>query len=602
MDTKNLLGGTFDSPPITYRTEPVHEHVIQERDVMVPMRDQVSLCIDIFRPDTSQKVPALLAIAAYNKDVLAPEVLEVLPPQPAWSTLWGGSLEAGDTDFLVSRGYAHVIGQARGSGKSESGGVPTWDYYDLIEWLAQQPWCDGNIGMIGISAYGAAQFQAAALQPPSLKAIFPYDPGPAYRDFRDRFPGSVVHSFPYMLEVGSVTHGSQGKPGPLSPEMEGHWKTAMANPDNRMYTQFYNILTMKGQKSKMLFNTLINPYDSEALIQQAETNFTKIKIPAYTGSGWYAYTYKSHLQGAQSWYRGLKSPKKLMFTGPTIMERPWRSFHDEIVKWYDHWLKGIDTGVMDEPHVKYWVMGENKWRVANDWPLPETQWTKYYLHSWERLRTEPFTRGGRDGYVEPDLFAQMPPSQTRKVERLRYMTEPLAEDTLVAGPISLYLHAAIDQPDTNWIVVLKDIGPDESARSGRAGDYDVSADLPERELTRGWLKASHRVLDEKRSRPEKPWHLMRRETQREVVPGEVNEYAIEIMSTANLFKQGHRICLEIMSMDFPTGVGGLTGAEYIPYHLCSSKTTVHKIYHNNQYPSHLLLPIIPLDPDRADKN
>ena len=248
---------------------------------------------------------------------------------------------------------------------------------------------------------------------------------------------------------------------------------------------------------------------------------------------------------------------------------------------------------MDEPPVKLWVMGANEWRYADDWPLPETKWTKYYLHSWERLRTEPFTPSSRDAYKEPDAFIQMPPTQTNTIQRLRYMTEPLPEDTLVIGPIALNLYASIDQEDTNWIVILKDVGPDVSIRTAREGEREVPADLPERELTRGWLKASHRALDPKRSKPWKPWHPLTREAQKPVVPGEINEYAIEISSTANLFKKGHRICLDITSLDLPTGTAGLTNVEYIPYHICSSNTTVHKIYHNEKYPSHLLLPIVP---------
>jgi putative CocE/NonD family hydrolase len=248
---------------------------------------------------------------------------------------------------------------------------------------------------------------------------------------------------------------------------------------------------------------------------------------------------------------------------------------------------------MKEAPVKYWVMGENKWRYGKDWPLPETQWTKYYLHSWERMRTESFTPSSRDGYDEPDAFVQMPPTQTRKIERIRYMTDPLSEDTLIAGPSVLHLHASIDQKDTNWIVILKDIGPDVSVRTAREGEFEVPGNLPERELTRGWLKASHRALDPKRSKPWKPWHPHTREAWKPVVPGEINEYVIEILSTANLFEKGHRICLDITSLDLPTGTACATNVEYIPYHICSSKTVLHKIYHNGKYPSHLLLPVIP---------
>jgi uncharacterized protein len=132
---------------------------------------------------------------------------------------------------------------------------------------------------------------------------------------------------------------------------------------------------------------------------------------------------------------------------------------DEILRWYDHWLKGKKTGILDEPPVKVWVMGANQWRTGEAWPLPETRWSKLYLHSWGRLRPEPYVPGARNGRLEPDTFVQMPPTQTNEIARLRYMTDPLPEDTLVIGPLALNLYAAIDQDDTNWIVVLKDVGP-----------------------------------------------------------------------------------------------------------------------------------------------
>ncbi len=601
MAKKVKASGVAASQP--YQPKPSYAKMITEKDVMVRMRDGVHLCVDIYRPDHAGKFPALLAIALHNKDLQSPEVAQAIPPQPAWSTLWGGPIESGDTEYFVSRGYAHVIGNERGTGKSEDGppgtppDAPNFDLYDLIEWMAQQPWCDGNVGMSGISAYGGSQLKAALLQPPHLKAIFPYDPSGAYGgplSFRDWYPGGVVHMFHFILEGLSVVHGVKGRPGPLPPQLERLWQDAINNPDYRMYPQIYNILTQKGQQMPLFFHIILDPFDTEETVKKTEADFARVKIPAYTGCGWYAYTYKAHLQGSQHWYSNLKVPKKLMFTGPAHMERPFHSYHDEILKWYDYWLKGIDTGIMDEPPVKYWVMGANEWHYADDWPVPETKWTKYYLNSWERLTEEPFVpSSGSSGYEQPDIFVQMPPTQTNTVQRLRYMTDPLPEDMLVAGPIVLNLYASIDQEDTNWIVILKDVGPDVSVRTAREGETTVPADLPERELTRGWLKASHRATDPKRSKSWKPWHPLTREACKPVVPGEINEYAIEILSTANLFKEGHRICLDITSLDLPTGVGGLTNVEYIPYHICSSQTTSHKIYHNSKYPSHLLLPIIP---------
>lgn len=115
---------------------------------------------------------------------------------------------------------------------------------------------------------------------------------------------------------------------------------------------------------------------------------------------WYGYTYKTHLQGAQSYWRHLKGiPKKLLFLGHAHLERPFHGLHHEIVRWYDHWLKGIDTGILDEPPVRYWVSGANEWRTGTDWPLPETEWTKLYLTSWERLRSQEFTPGSADDLI-----------------------------------------------------------------------------------------------------------------------------------------------------------------------------------------------------------
>lgn len=589
------LAGRSDSPPAAYQPQALYEKMIQEKDVMVSMRDGVRLCVDIYRPDAPGRFPALLAIAPHNKDLQTPELAQGMPPQPAWSTLWTGAIESGDSDYFVSRGYAHIIGNERGAGKSEDGKFSEWDSYDLIEWIAQQEWCDGNVGMVGISAFGGAQLQAALRQPPHLKAIFPYDPRGTFADrmFMDRYPGGVLHTFFYLLDHLSVQHTVRNVPRTLPPEKEGLWEEAMKNPDFKMYGHIYNVVVQKGQHMPHLFDILLNPYDTQEAVERVEADFEKIKIPVYTGVGWYAYSYKQHLQGAQNWFRNIDVPKKLMFTGPAHLERPFHSFHDEILRWYDYWLKGIDTGIMEEPPVKVWVMGANEWYHAQDWPLPETVWTKYYLHSWERLRKEPFTPASRDAYEAPDAFVQMPPTQTNTIQKLRYLTDPLSEDTLLIGPIALYLYASIDQEDTNWIIVLKDVGPDVSVRTAREGETAIPSDLHERELTRGWLKASHRALDPKRSKPWKPWHPLTREAQKPVVPGEIQEYVIEILSTANLFKKGHRICVEITSLDLPTGTAGATNVEYIPYHLCSSKTTLHKIYHNEQCPSHLLLPIIP---------
>jgi predicted acyl esterase len=593
LDATQVAG---DRPPIHYDRKPQYTGMIAERDVAVPMRDGINLSVDIYRPDTKDKFPVLLAFAIYNKDLQGPDVANALPPQPPWSSLWAGPLEAGDTKFFVSRGYVHVIGSPRGIGKSDSGGSRQWDSYDLIEWIAQQPWCDGNVGMVGISGFGAEQLYVARQNPPHLKAIMPLDPRGAYGElgsFREEYPGGVIHLFRYYLMHMAAMHGARGKPGVLPPDKEALWQEAMNNPDYRMYPHIFNVIAQKGQHMTPYFQLLIDPYDNEAVVAEAEKSFEKIKVPTYTGSGWYGYTYKMHLNGAQNYFEKISAPKKLVFTGPGHHERPFHALHGEILRWHDHWLKGIDTGILREPTVHYWVMGANEWRSGTDWPLPETQWTKFYLKSWERLSTAPFVPSSAEEELPPDAFVQMPPTQTNTVQSLRYLTDPLPEDVLIAGPAVLNLFAEIDQDDTNWFVIVKDMGPDVSVRTVREGEREVPSDLPERELTRGWLKASHRAIDSNRSKPWKPWHKLTRAAQKKVTPGEITEYTIEILATANLFRRGHRICVEIAAADMPTGVGGSTNAEYVPNHIVSSRITLHKIYHDAKRPSHVLLPVIP---------
>jgi uncharacterized protein len=584
----------------------VRLNMIQELDVMIPMRDGVRLAADVFRPVAPGKYPVLYACALHNKDMQHPGMADVIPPQPAHSTLWFGPIEAGDTRRLISNGYIHVIVQSRGVGKSEGEFMQEeWDHYDVADWIVAQPWCDGNVGMIGISAFAGEQWRAAAQGHPNLKAIFPYDACSAYGEifgFRDFHPGGVIQTMPYLLDVFSCIHEERGIPKPLPEPQESWWKEAMANPDYKMYANLYNILTQKGQRSGLMYDTMVNPYEDEATLAKAEEKYKKIRIPFYTGSGAYAYTYKMHWQGAQHYFQNCEAPKKLIFTGPAHLERPFHSYHDEIIRWYDYWLKGKDTGIMDEPAVKYWVMGANTWRTGTAWPLPETNWTKLYLGSWERLSHEAPEPASQTSNVDeaPDCFVQMPLTKTMKVQTLRYMTAPLPEDVLIAGPISLTLYAALDEDDTNWIVTLKDVGPDVSVVTAREGERSVPSDLKERELTRGWLKASYRALDEERSKPWAPFHKLTREARQPVVPGEINEYRIEILSTANLFKKDHRICVEIASQDVPTGVCAMTNVEYAPYHICSSKAVSHKIYHTAAHPSHLLLPIIPVAPEESD--
>jgi predicted acyl esterase len=418
--------------------------------------------------------------------------------------------------------------------------------------------------MVGISYFAIMQKLVACLQPPHLKAIFPFDsPGDYYRDGTTH--GGVLHSMIFGLwrHVAANNAASAAQENESPEEFARLLEEAKSNLDIKQYPWFYRVLETPSNSPHFL-DFMLYPTDGPFYWERS-VNYERIKIPTYSGTHWSSYVYV-HLTGAFRDYLSIEAPKKLIMT-PVFLERPWHELHDIVIRWYDHWLKGIDTGIMDEPPIKLWVNGANGWHYEYEWPLKRTKWTKYYLRSWGRLSEEP-----EIFYREPDCFIQQPPTMTNIIQSLNYSTSPFPEDTEVTGPIALYLYAAIDQVDTNWIIILK----------------DVDASGSEVELTRGWLKASHRATDENKSKPWQPFHTHIKPTP--VTPGEIYMFPIEVRPISNVFKRGHRITLEIASMDLPNY---WTGREVPPYHICSSKTTLHKIYRDEIYPSYMLLPVIP---------
>jgi len=244
--------------------------------------------------------------------------------------------------------------------------------------------------------------------------------------------------------------------------------------------------------------------------------------------------------------------------------RPWSDHHDIILRWYDHWLKGIDTGIMEEPPIRLFIKGKNEWRDEYEWPLARTHWTKLYLRKEGVLSEDP--PGQNEG---SDSFINKPWPLPRDVlPGVQYMTAPLKQDTETTGPIALYLWASLDQQDATWIVAVNDVAPDGSRRL----------------VSKGWLKASHKPIDQQRSKPYQPFHPHTESIS--VEPGKVCEYAIDIREASNVFRAGHQIELVIKGQDAPS-------EDPIWFHLCNIKETNHTIYHTNQYMSYLLLPLIP---------
>lgn len=563
-------------------SQPIYK-INSEKNVFVKMRDGTRLACDIYRPDVQGKFPALLAVSPYGKDV---QLLKIPPKSRQLGAEWG-IIEAGDTEYFVSRGYVHVIVDVRGSGYSEG----TFDCcqrkeqedgYDLVEWIAQQPWCNGNVGMVGVSYFAFIQYLVAAQQPPHLKAIFPHDGwGDMYRDI-SHHGGIFMHGWLPDNWTTDLAMGFNAKPASLSmyseQELNHRVEKWLGHEVLNKHEKMVNSL-LHPQYKPILFDWIINEFDGPYYWERsAYTKYDKIKVPTYLGSELHDYPVAVHLPGAINGWAGIKAPKKLALR-PKAPEVPFHEFHDEIVRWYDYWLKGIDTGIMDEPPIKVWVREANKWKYADDWPLPGTKWTNYYLRANNLLVEEgaPTTEEPVDGFKHKPIFpvtmGHIPLDSTP--EYLSYTTEALSQDIEVVGPIALYLYASIATTDADFIVKVKDVNPD--------GTESV--------LTRGWLKASHREVDKEKSRHWQPYHPHLRAAP--VVPEEINEYAIEIRPIANLFRKGHKIKLEIWGVDYPLDPVDLTLSWPTWSHLPYDKETSYQIYHSLKYRSRLLLPIIP---------
>jgi uncharacterized protein len=540
-----------------------------EKDVWVTARDGTRLSVNIYRPDVSGKFPALFAMGGYGKELQE----ELIAPQPLnRSPIWDGNIEAGDTNLIVPRGYIHIIGDARGTGLSEGEYAGMWsqqegrDGADIVEWIAQQPWCDGNVGMIGYSYYGGMQLKVAIQQPPHLKAIFvSHIAADFYRD--SVYWGGVLNLFLYGLWDGR--HGTSGyaprqamsqmlKTLP-NDEFERRRQALLEQPDIKYYPNLYHLLKYP-YKNPAFFDMIMNPFDGPFWQDRSVYPFyDRIKVPTYI---------VGKIGGAKGYwdvYTGINTLKKIMVKPHGPEERPWREDIELILRWYDHWLKGNDTGLMDEPPVKMWVPGTGQWRYEKEWPLPGTEWTKCYLRRWEGLsfRPELFQ-------PEPDCYLQQPLHLSSKRDSVKYISPVLPADMEVIGQSAMRLFASIDQDDAHFIIKLSDVAP-----GGK-----------EEGVARGILKASHRALDPARSKPYLPYHP--HTSAEPVKPGEINEYAIDLGIILHIFRAGHQVKLEIDSMLAPRDP-----EIQIHYHplLNSARTTLHKIYRNEKYQSHLLLPI-----------
>jgi hypothetical protein len=321
-------------------------------------------------------------------------------------------------------------------------------------------------------------------------------------------------------------------------------------------------------------------------------------------------------------YPDIRSPKKLVVTPWTNENyQPWifetTAFNEYLLRWLDHWLKNMDTGIMEEPEVAIYDNGTGKWRCENEYPLARTRWEKYYIR--ERaaesdacgfISSEPPSRNEKaDVYDNLSLNAALmasyglaSPAPT-KPHYAAYLSPPLEEDLAVWGPVSFTLYASTTEEVTSDLSFFVKIG--EMAAGGVptnpvTGEPEIKPEANDAFTPRevqvwswGSLKAKFREVDEGKSRPGLPWHPS--QNPRELEPGTIYEFQIELQPVFKTFRKGRRIWLKIASDDTLYSPLDAT-SRYVETPLSPEKSKV-SIYHDARHPSHLLLPVIPYVPE-----
>jgi predicted acyl esterase len=539
-------------------------------DVAIPMRDGIELLADVHRPDGDGRFPALLSASPYPR-----QIQDLGAPM--------GFIEAGATDFFVPRGYAHVIANVRGTGGS--GGEFTFldpterrDLHELVEWVAAQPWCDGNVGMVGISYFAMSQIAAALERPPHLRAIFPLA---ASTDIYEAayhhglFSSSFISPFLSMVGITS-SHGDE------------LWRSRLVDAARhvlRTAPLHAKFATMNGEASvAILAEAASLPRDAEpwdslwrsvAVEHPLRDEFwddrdmmpglASIDIPVYLGCDWQ--NVPLHLPSTFPTFEALtRAPEvRVAMLGEHGLTWPWESLHVEALAWFDHWLKKRDTGILDGPPIRYWMSGADEWRSADAWPPRGTT-----HRTWSLAADGSLTAGtaavGERSYLSlgPGLNRSWH-SPTDPPSSLTWTSEPVDEPLDIVGDIELVLDATITASDTGWIVTLRDVAADGSTA----------------EVTAGWMRASLRDVDDAASRPGRPVLPCRRA---EAVPaGEQVRYRIPLVATAMRLLPGHRLQLHLSSDDQPDDEPAIMGFRHAPVATTSRNTIAST--------SHVLLPI-----------
>ncbi len=548
---------------------------IMEFNVIVPMRDGVKLSADVYRPSAPGRYPVVLVRTPYLKGTVA-----------AWAenALW-----------WTERGYAYVIQDVRGRGDSEGEFYPikheVQDGYDTQTWAGEQPWANGRVGTLGSSYLAWTQVYPAHLNNPHLAAMIP-----------TVVPPDPFRNIPYQHGAFSISlitwlafldgHGAQDLSG--VDDVAAMKALPLIDADKRMGR------SIPAWRDWASHSTLDEYWRS----QSYQESYLESKVPSFHVTGWY----DDVLVGTLENYVNMSTRAKDARTreNQRLLIGPWEhrinqkrvlgkldfgpeaiiDFHELEVQWFDRWLKGIDNGVKKDARVRLFVMGANKWRSENEWPIARTRYVKYYLRSKGKanslLGDGVLSTEAPAGGEPPDRFTYDPhdpvpystspgfsqlggPDDYQQVEHrqdvLVYTSAVFNVATEICGPLRVTLMAASSARDTDWTAKILDVHPDGAAI--RLNDGIVRARF--------------------RKSPEREEFL---------APGKAETYEIDAWATCIEMQPGHRLRVEVSSSAFPKfapnlNTGGNAATE------TRGVVANQTVFHDRARPSFVLVPIVP---------
>ncbi|MBZ5645466.1 MAG: CocE/NonD family hydrolase [Acidobacteriia bacterium] len=640
-----VLTGTLWFPPAGASAQSAHADTKDKRsmdeeynvgyirNVMVPMRDGVKLATDIYFPATKEgtpmpgRFPTLVNRTPYGKGAPPPTVSTMTPEQQK---------HRNTPTFFASRGYVVVVQDCRGQFDSEG----TFyidvnegsDGYDTVEWAAKQSWSNGKIGTYGGSYSSQVQNAMAVLRPPHLFAMFVMVGASDYFEEGAYRGGAftLLHNLVYPMTFASNSQEAMRDPAiraamleALSNDHLGAWLSAYPFRPNASPVAASPI-------NQKWFQDQIDHFAFDDYWKQNgynfEVNYDKYPdIPIYFLSGWYDLFEHGSLHNFMAMAAMHKSPTKLIM-GPWVHGIGTRgsgdvdfgptaevTMLDEENRWFDQILKGVNTGVLQEPSVRVFVMGGGdgsktlngrmedggQWYATTAWPPPASAPHAYYLHADGSLNEQmpateaasvyPFdphhpvpTIGGQidsgknfspDGPRNQKCNLKIPfcdnelPLASRP-DVLVFQTPPLDFDTVIAGNITVDLWVSSSALDTDFTAKLVDVAP------GNRDFPDGFAMNLEDRIVRVRLSPD-------RTKPQ----LLQ--------PGEVRKISIDLLGVANRFKKGHRIRLDVSSSNFPFfDVNSNTGER--PGYQTHMAVAINTVYHDKDHPSHINLPLLPV--------